>query len=35
MGIAAEEMAREECMQATLLERELSIKNVQEVQKLL
>lgn len=35
VGAAAEEMARDVCMQATLLERELTIKNVKEIQKLL
>ncbi|OXU18572.1 hypothetical protein TSAR_007229 [Trichomalopsis sarcophagae] len=34
VGIAAEEMARDACTEATLLERELTIKNVTEIQKL-
>jgi len=35
VGKVAEEMAQDSCIQATLLKRELTIKNVKDVQKLL
>jgi len=35
VGKVAEKMAQDSCIQATLLERELTIKNVKDVQKLL
>ena len=35
VGIAAEKMAQDSCMQATIFERELTINNITEIQKLL